>query len=87
MRTSRIGIVTHLYRDEEGLSKDFRNSYGKILNYFDNELCDTVVFSLYTLHVSEIENFEKFISKLKNIKKIFIDSYIKNEKDLNFLNI
>lgn len=84
MSTNRIGIVTHLYLDEDGKSKDFKNTYVKILNYLDRELCDTVIFSLYTLHISEIDNFEKFISKLKNIKKIFIDSFIENEKNINF---
>jgi len=46
-----------------------------LLIYFDNEMCDTVIFSPYTIESAEITKFYNKIQSLKNISKIFIETY------------
>lgn len=76
MKTERIGIATHLYRNYfEGEIKDFSNTYMDLLIYFDSEMCDTVIFTPYTIEHSEITKFHNKIQCLKNVTKIFIETY------------
>lgn len=79
LNIEKIAMVSRDYnkKDENGI-KDFSNSFENILLYLDEQACDSIVFSLYTLVKRDSFDVIQILNNidLKNIKSIFIEEFI-----------
>lgn len=80
----KLGIVARNYNELNGNS-DFSKSMFEILDYIEQQNCDSVLFSLYTLLDTNSLTTELLKSKkFKNLRTLFIEEFkFQNGKRIN----
>jgi len=76
---NKIGIVSHDYRKREKNGfRDFSHAFKSVLLYLNEQTCDSILFSLFTLAKRESFDVIQILDnlKMKNIKVIFIEEFI-----------
>ncbi len=85
LKIGRIGIVARDYRIKYPNGyRDFSHSFLQILNLLDNEGCDTVLFSLFSIIPRKEYDCYTALSGLKNIKAVLVEEFL--DLDLNGTN-
>jgi hypothetical protein len=81
LQAKRIGVVSRHYRHRYANERrDFSHVFGKVLTRLDNEGCDTVLFSLYTLDIGEPSPDKSRLDILKelalrNIRTVLMEEF------------
>lgn len=77
----RIGIVSRDYRVKfENGYRDFSYSLPGVLKLLDNNGCDTIIFSLYSIIPREGYKPHVTFSGLKNVKVILLEEFVDKEE-------
>jgi hypothetical protein len=77
LTVAKIGIVSRDYN-----LMDFSEPFSDILKRLDNEGCDTVVFSLYSIDFSKRKSFMPFRSiRLRHVKAVLYEEGGRGEKN------
>ena len=73
---NKLGIVSHDYRNIESNGyRDFSFFFNEVISYLDDNKCDSILFSLYTIVQRDSFNVINYLESLKNIKTIFIEEF------------
>jgi len=76
LKISRLGIVSRDYGHEyENGYRDFTDVMPSVLKVLDNEECDAVLFSLFSIVPRALYDPRAAFSGLENIKAIFIEEF------------
>ncbi len=76
LQIGKIGIVTRDYRVKYPNGyRDFSHSFLQALNLLDNEECDTVLFSLFSIVPRKGYDCRTALSGLRNIKAVLVEEF------------
>jgi hypothetical protein len=83
LKAAKIGIVSRDYRYKyENGFRDFSEKFSDILKRLDDERCDTVLFSLYSIDFSKRRSFMPFHSiRLRHVKAVLYEEGGRGEKN------
>jgi hypothetical protein len=72
----KIGIVTRNYQEEYSNGyRDFSHTLPQLLSQLDDQGCDTVLFSLYSIVPRESFDLRTAFNGIENIKAIFLEEF------------
>lgn len=76
LKVRKIGIVTRDYRNEfPNGYRDFSHTFSQVLRQLDDEGCDTVLFSLFSLIPRTGYDPRRPFNDLKNIQAILLEEF------------
>ena len=90
LNINKIGIVSRDYRNrEKNGHRDFSYAFKSILTTLDEQACDSVLFSLYTINKRTSFNVESILKelKIKNIRTIFLEEFKDSEERVPVENV
>tara|TARA_B110000003_G_C16605220_1_gene517244 strand:- start:167 stop:943 length:777 start_codon:yes stop_codon:yes gene_type:complete len=90
LNINKIGIVSRDYRNrEKNGHRDFSYAFKSILTTLDEQACDSVLFSLYTINKRTSFNVESILKelKIKNIRTIFLEEFKDSEERIPLENV
>ena len=90
LNINKIGIVSRDYRNrEKNGQRDFSYAFKSILTTLDEQACDSVLFSLYTIDKRTSFNVENILKELniKNIRTIFLEEFKDDEERIRLENV
>ena len=90
LNINKIGIVSRDYRNrEKNGHRDFSYAFKSILTTLDEQACDSVLFSLYTIDKRTSFNVENTLKelKIKNIRTIFLEEFKDSEERVPVENV
>jgi len=90
LNINKIGIVSRDYRNrEKNGHRDFSYAFKSILTTLDEQACDSVLFSLYTIDKRTSFNVENILKELniKNIRTIFLEEFKDDEERIRLENV
>jgi hypothetical protein len=90
LNINKIGIVSRDYRNrEKNGHRDFSYAFKSILTALDEQACDSVLFSLYTINKRTSFNVQNILEELnfENIKTIFLEEFKDSEERVPVENV
>jgi len=79
---NKLGIVSHDYRIIENNGfKDFSYAFEETLSFLDDNECDSILFSLYTIIKRDSFKITNHLSDLENINTIFVEEFVGDGED------
>ncbi|MDP3451813.1 MAG: hypothetical protein Q8R90_02565 [Bacteroidales bacterium] len=80
-KISKIGIASRDYNQNYNGYRDFSQSLESILNIFDSENCDAILFSLFSICPRQGFSIKKHLNRLSNVKLVLVESFRFGESD------
>lgn len=90
LNINKIGIVSRDYRNrEKNGHRDFSYAFKSILTTLDEQACDSVLFSLYTIDNRTSFNVQNILEELnfENIRTIFLEEFKDSEERVPLENV
>ena len=90
LNINKIGIVSRDYRNrEKNGHRDFSYAFKSILTTLDEQACDSVLFSLYTIDNRTSFNVQNILEELnlENIRTIFLEEFKDSEERIPLKNV
>ena len=90
LNINKIGIVSRDYRNrEKNGHRDFSYAFKSILTTLDEQACDSVLFSLYTIDNRTSFNVQNILEELnfENIRTIFLEEFKDSEERIPLENV